>query len=79
LGINIGWAKGNIISQLGSLRDTTSNNVFENSSLLQNMASAIDFYRHSLAKINKEKIALRDESRREVESYRALDQQYKYF
>jgi hypothetical protein len=76
-GINVGSAKGNIISQLGGLRDTSSSNVFENSSLLQNMASTIDFNRNALASMNKEKIALRDESRKEIESFKAIDQQYK--
>jgi hypothetical protein len=59
-------ARGNIISQLGNLKDISDAKVFENSSLLQNMASTIDFNRNALASMNKEKIALRDESRKEI-------------
>jgi hypothetical protein len=70
-------AKGNIVSQLGNLRDTSSSNVFENASLLQNMASTIDFNRNAIANMNKEKIALRDQSRKEIESYRKVDEEYK--
>jgi hypothetical protein len=70
-------AKGNIVSQLGNLRDTSSSNVFENASLLQNMANTIDFNRNALANINKEKIALRYESRKEIESNKVVDQQYR--
>jgi hypothetical protein len=70
-------AKGNIISQLGHLRDTSSSNVFENASLLQNMASTIDFNRNAIANMNKEKIALKDASCKEIESYKVVDQQYR--
>jgi hypothetical protein len=40
-------ARGNIISQFGSLKDISGAKVFENSSLLQNMASTIDFNRNA--------------------------------
>jgi hypothetical protein len=48
-------ARGNIISRLGNLKDISGAKVFENSSLLQNMASTIDFNRNALASMNKEK------------------------
>jgi hypothetical protein len=35
--------------------------------LLQNMASTIDFNRNAWASMNKEKIAFRDESLKEIE------------
>jgi hypothetical protein len=70
-------AKGNIVSQLGSLRDISNSNVFEKASLIQNMVNTIDFNRNAIANMNKEKIALRDASRKEIESYRKVDEEYK--
>jgi hypothetical protein len=41
------------------------------------MANTIDFNINTLLTMNKEKIALRDESRKEIELFKAIDQEYK--
>jgi hypothetical protein len=41
------------------------------------MASTIDFNRNAIANMNKEKIALKDAQGKEIESYKAVDQQYR--
>jgi hypothetical protein len=38
------------------------------------MIRIIDFNRNALASMNKEKIALRDESCKEIEPFKAIDQ-----
>jgi hypothetical protein len=40
------------------------------------MANTIDFNRNAIANMNKEKIALKDALPKEIESYKAVDQQY---